>query len=135
MNLEELDANINQHDKSVEVNNADMLAALVIIQGELRKIEKLITENQKINQKSIADIKATLENHDKNISAIPVLTSNITTEKINNIASDINNGNVNVAASAKALNESNAAFRTYMYAWFASLALFFIVILFLIFGR
>lgn len=135
MDLNELDEAVNQNEKHNEVSNADMLASIVIIQGELQKIEKIITENQKINQKSIADIKATLENHDKNISAIPVLTSNITTEKINNIASDINNGNVNVAASAKALNESNAAFRTYMYAWFASLALFFIVILFLIFGR
>lgn len=135
MNLDELSNEVNQTEKEKEVTNTDMLASLVIIQGELRKIEKIITENQKINQKSIAEIKVTLENHNKNISAIPVLTSNITTERINNIASDINNGNVNITASTKALNESNAAFRTYMYAWFASLALFFIVILFLIFGR
>lgn len=135
MNLDELSNEVNQTEKEKEVTNTDMLASLVIIQGELRKIEKIITENQKINQKSIADIKATLENHDKNISAIPVLTSNITTEKINNIASDINNGNVNIAASTKALEESNAAFRTYMMAWIASMVIAMFIILCLILWR
>ncbi len=135
MDLNELDEAVNQNEKHNEVSNADMLASIVIIQGELQKIEKIITENQKINQKSIADIKATLENHDKNISAIPVLTSNITTERINNIASDINNGNVNIAASTKALSESNAAFRTYMMAWIASMVIAMFIILCLILWR
>lgn len=135
MNLDELSNEVNQNAKQKEVTNADMLASLVIIQSELRKIEKLIADNQKTNQKSIAEIKVTLENHDKNISAIPVLTSNITTERINNIASDINNGNVNIAASTKALNESNAAFRTYMMAWIASMVIAMFIILCLIWWR
>lgn len=133
MNLDELSNEVNQTEK--EVTNTDMLASLVIIQGELRKIEKLIAENQKTNQKSIAEIKITLENHNKNISAIPVLTSNITTERINNIASDINNGNVNIAASTKALNESNAAFAIYLRCWIISMVIAFVLILLLVFWR
>lgn len=135
MNLDELSNEVKQNAKQKEVTNADMLASLVLIQSELRKIEKLIAENQKTNQKSIAEIKVTLENHNKNISAIPVLTSNITTERINNIASDINNGNVNITASTKALNESNAAFRTYMMAWIASMVIAMFIILCLIWWR
>ena len=135
MNLDELSNEVKQNAKQKEVTNADMLASLVLIQSELRKIEKLITENQKTNQKSIAEIKVTLENHNKNISAIPVLTSNITTERINNIASDNNNGNVNITASTKALNESNAAFRTYMMAWIASMVIAMFIILCLIWWR
>lgn len=135
MNLEELDANINQHDKSVEVNNADMLAALVIIQGELRKIEKLIADNQKISQKSLNDIKDNLVNNDKNISAIPVLTANIITEKLNNVVTDINNGNVNIATLTKALNESNAAFEIYLKCWIISMVIAFVLILLLVFWR
>lgn len=135
MNLEELDANINQHDKSVEVNNADMLAAIVIIQGELRKIEKLIADNQKISQKSLNDIKDNLVNNDKNISAIPVLTANIITEKLNNVVTDINNGNVNIATLTKALNESNAAFEIYLKCWIISMVIAFVLILLLVFWR
>lgn len=135
MNLDELDANINQHDKSVEVNNADMLAALVIIQGELHKIEKLIADNQKISQKSLNDIKDNLVNNDKNISAIPVLTANIITEKLNNLVTDINNGNVNIATLTKALNESNAAFEIYLKCWIISMVIAFVLILLLVFWR
>lgn len=135
MNLDELDANINQHDKSVEVNNADMLAALVIIQGELHKIEKLIADNQKISQKSLNDIKDNLVNNDKNISAIPVLTANIITEKLNNVVTDINNGNVNIATLTKALNESNAAFEIYLKCWIISMVIAFVLILLLVFWR
>lgn len=135
MNLDELDANINQHDKSVEVNNADMLAALVIIQGELHKIEKLIADNQKISQKSLNDIKDNLINNDKNISAIPVLTANIITEKLNNVVTDINNGNVNIATLTKALNESNAAFEIYLKCWIISMVIAFVLILLLVFWR
>lgn len=135
MNLDELDANINQHDKSVEVNNADMLAALVIIQGELHKIEKLIADNQKISQKSLNDIKDNLVNNDKNISAIPVLTANIITEKLNNVVTDINNGNVNIATLTKALNESNAAFEIYLKCWIISMVIAFVLILLLVFWK
>lgn len=135
MNLDELDANINQHDKSVEVNNADMLAALVIIQGELHKIEKLIADNQKISQKSLNDIKDNLVNNDKNISAIPVLTANIITEKLNNVVTDINNGNVNIATLTKALNESNTAFEIYLKCWIISMVIAFVLILLLVFWR
>lgn len=135
MDLNELDEAVNQNEKHNEVSNADMLASLIIIQSELQKIEKLIIENQKITQKSITEIKLILENHDKNISAIPVLTSNITTEKINNIASDINNGNVNIATLTKALNESNAAFEIYLKCWIISMVIAFVLILLLVFWR
>lgn len=135
MNLEELDANINQPEKTVEVSNADMLASLIIIQSELQKIEKLIIENQKITQKSITEIKVILENQNKNISAIPVLTSNITNEKINNIIADMNNGNANIIASTKALNESNAAFAIYLRCWIISMVIAFVLILLLVFWR
>lgn len=135
MDLNELDEAVNQNEKHNEVSNADMLASLIIIQSELQKIEKLIIENQKITQKSITEIKVILENHDKNISAIPVLTSNITTEKINNIASDINNGNVNIATLTKALNESNAAFEIYLKCWIISMVIAFVLILLLVFWR
>ncbi len=132
MDLNELDEAVNQNEKHNEVSNADMLASIVIIQGELQKIEKIITENQKINQKSIADIKATLENHDKNISAIPVLTANIISDKINNAASRIDVSTNNIAVAAKALNESNSAFRVLIYAWVASMLIAFIIILYII---
>ena len=109
-----------------------MLASLVIIQGELRKIEKIITENQKTNQKSIAEIKITLNNHDKNISAIPVLTSNMITDKVNNVAADINSSTNNIASAAKALDESNSAFRSLIYAWIATIVVAFAIILYII---
>lgn len=135
MNLDELGAQINQNEKEKEVTNADMLASLVIIQGELQKIEKIITENQKITQKSITEIKVTLENQNKNISAIPVLTSNITSEKINNIVADMNNGNANIIASTKALNDSNAAFAIFLKFWLVSMVIAFLLVLVLVFWR
>lgn len=135
MNLEELDANINQPEKTVEVSNADVLASLVLIQSQIRKIEKLIADNQKISQKSLNDIKDNLVNNDKNISAIPVLTANIITEKLNNVVTDINNGNVNIATLTKALNESNAAFEIYLKCWIISMVIAFVLILLLVFWR
>lgn len=132
MNLEELDANINQPEKTVEVSNADVLASLVLIQSQIRKIEKLVAENQTINQKSIADIKATLATNDKNISAIPVLTANIISEKVNNVAADINSSTNNIASAAKVLNESNSAFRSLIYAWIATIVVAFAIILYIV---
>lgn len=132
MNLDELSNEVNQTEKEKEVTNTDMLASLVIIQGELRKIEKIITENQKTNQKSIAEIKITLNNHDKNISAIPVLTSNMITDKVNNVAADINSSTNNIASAAKALDESNSAFRSLIYAWIATIVVAFAIILYII---
>lgn len=135
MDLNELDETVNQNEKHNEVSNADMLASIVIIQGELRKIEKLIADNQKISQKSLNDIKDNLVNNDKNISAIPVLTANIITEKLNNVVTDINNGNVNIATLTKALNESNAAFEIYLKCWIISMVIAFVLILLLVFWR
>ena len=132
MNLDELGNEVNQTEKEKEVTNTDMLASLVIIQGELRKIEKIITENQKTNQKSIAEIKITLNNHDKNISAIPVLTSNMITDKVNNVAADINSSTNNIASAAKAIDESNSAFRSLIYAWIATIVVAFAIILYII---
>lgn len=132
MNLEELDANINQPEKTVEVSNADVLASLVLIQSQIRKIEKLVAENQTINQKSIVDIKATLVTNDKNISAIPVLAANIISEKVNNVAADINSSTNNIASAAKALDESNSAFRSLIYAWIATIVVAFAIILYII---
>ncbi len=132
MNLDELSNEVNQTEKEKEVTNTDMLASLVIIQGELRKIEKIITENQKTNQKSIAEIKITLNNHDKNISAIPVLTSNMITDKVNNVAADINSSTNNIASAAKAIDESNSAFRSLIYAWIATIVVAFAIILYII---
>lgn len=132
MNLDELSNEVNQNAKQKEVTNADMLASLIIIQGELRKIDKLIAENQKTNQKSIAEIKITLNNHDKNISAIPVLTSNMITDKVNNVATDINSSTNNIASAAKALDESNSAFRSLIYAWIATIVVAFAIILYII---
>lgn len=132
MNLEELDANINQPEKTVEVSNADVLASLVLIQSQIRKIEKLVAENQTINQKSIVDIKATLATNDKNISAIPVLAANIISEKVNNVAADINSSTNNIASAAKALDESNSAFRSLIYAWIATIVVAFAIILYII---
>ena len=132
MNLDELSNEVNQNAKQKEVTNADMLASLIIIQGELRKIDKLIAENQKTNQKSIAEIKITLNNHDKNISAIPVLTSNMITDKVNNVAADINSSTNNIASAAKALDESNSAFRLLIYAWIATIVVAFAIILYII---
>lgn len=135
MDLNELDEAVNQNKKHNDVSNADMLASIVIIQGELRKIEKLIADNQKISQKSLNDIKDNLVNNDKNISAIPVLTANIITEKLNNVVTDINNGNVNIATLTKALNESNAAFEIYLKCWIISMVIAFVLILLLVFWR
>lgn len=134
MNLEELDANIKPK-KTVEVSNADVLASLILIQSQITKIEKLVSENQTINQKSIADIKATLATNDKNISAIPVLAANIITEKVNHIAAEINNSNVNIMSSTKALNESNAAFGLLLKCWIASMVVAFLLVLILVFWR
>lgn len=132
MDLNELDEAVNQNEKHNEVGNADVLAALVLIQSQIKKIEKLVYENQKTNQKSIAEIKITLENHDKNISAIPVLTSNMITDKVNNVAAVINSSTNNIASAAKALNESNSAFRSLIYAWIATIVVAFAIILYII---
>lgn len=132
MNLEELDANINQPEKTVEVSNADVLASLVLIQSQIRKIEKLVAENQTINQKYIADIKATLATNDKNISAIPVLTANIISAKVNDVAAEINNSTDNITVAAKALNESNATFKTLIYGWCTSMLLALCIIIYLV---
>lgn len=132
MNLDDLSNDINQTEKEKEVTNADMLASLVIIQGELRKIEKIITENQKNDKKAFEVINKTLEHYDKNISAIPVLTANITTEKVNDLAANINNSTDNIALATKALNESNNAFRTFLQAWVGSMVICIIVVIGLI---
>lgn len=132
MDLNELDEAVNQNKKHNDVSNADVLAALVLIQSQLRTIEKLIIENDKTDQKSIVDIKATLATHDKNISAIPVLTANIISEKVNNVAADINSSTNNIASAAKALNESNSAFRSLIYAWIATIVVAFAIILYIV---
>lgn len=129
MDLNELDEAVNQNKKHNDVSNADVLAALVLIQSQLRTIEKLIIENDKTDQKSIVDIKATLATHDKNISAIPVLTANIISEKVNNVAAEINSSTDNIATAAKALNESNTAFKTFLQAWVGSMVICLIVVI------
>lgn len=132
MDLNELDEAVNQNKKHNDVSNADVLAALVLIQGQLRTIEKIIIENDKTDQKSIVDIKATLATHDKNISAIPVLTANIISAKVNDVAADINNSTDNITVAAKALNESNATFRTLIYGWCTSMLLALCIIIYLV---
>ena len=135
MNLEELSAEVNQGDKSNEVSNADMLASLVIIQGQLQKIEKFINENQNISQKNYAEIKDILAAQDKNISAIPVLTANIISEKTNKIATQISNANDTFAKSITALNQSNVAFKTFLQVWIGTLALCLVLIIFVVLWR
>lgn len=135
MNLDELSTEINQTEKQNEVSNADMLASLVLIQSHLQKIEKLITENQKINQKNYAEITDKLTAQDKNISAIPVLTANIITEKTDKIAPQISNANDTFVKAITALNQSNGAFKTLLQAWIGTMALFAVLIIFLIFWR
>lgn len=132
MDLNELDEAVNQNKKHNDVSNADVLAALVLIQGQLRTIEKIIIENDKTDQKSIVDIKATLATHDKNISAIPVLTANIISAKVNDVAADINNSTDNITVAAKALNESNATFKTLIYGWCTSMLLALCIIIYLV---
>ena len=132
MNLHDLSNDINQTEKEKEVTNADMQATLVIIQGELRKIEKIITENQKNDKKAFEVINKTLEHYDKNISAIPVLTANIISAKVNDVAADINNSTDNITVAAKALNESNATFKTLIYGWCTSMLLALCIIIYLV---
>ena len=132
MDLNELDEVVNQNKKHNDVSNADVLAALVLIQGQLRTIEKIIIENDKTDQKSIVDIKATLATHDKNISAIPVLTANIISAKVNDVAAEINNSTDNITVAAKALNESNATFKTLIYGWCTSMLLALCIIIYLV---
>lgn len=132
MDLNELDEAVNQNKKHNDVSNADVLAALVLIQGQLRTIEKIIIENDKTDQKSIVDIKATLATHDKNISAIPVLTANIISAKVNDVAAEINNSTDNITVAAKALNESNATFKTLIFGWCTSMLLALCIIIYLV---
>ena len=132
MNLDELGAQINQNEKQNEVSNADMLAALIIIQSKLSDIEKSIADNTKIQQKNSQNIINTMETQNKNISAIPVLTANIISAKVNDVAAEINNSTDNITVAAKALNESNSAFRVLIYAWVASMLIAFIIILYII---
>ena len=130
MNLDELSTEINNKEKSNEVSNADMLAALVLIQSKMSDIEKSIADNAKIQQKNSQNLINNLAEQDKNISAIPVLTANIISDKINNAASRIDVSTNNIAVAAKALNESNSAFRVLIYAWVASMLIAFIIILY-----
>ncbi len=132
MNLDELSTEINNKEKSNEVSNADMLAALVLIQSKMSDIEKSIADNAKIQQKNSQNLINNLAEQDKNISAIPVLTANIISDKINNAASRIDVSTNNIAVAAKALNESNSAFRVLIYAWVASMLIAFIIILYII---
>ena len=132
MDLNELDEAVNQNKKHNDVSNADVLAALVLIQGQLRTIEKIIIENDKTDQKSIVDIKATLATQNKNISAIPVLTANIISAKVNDVAAEINNSTDNITVAAKALNESNATFKTLIYGWCTSMLLALCIIIYLV---
>ena len=109
-----------------------MLAALVLIQSKISDIEKSIADNAKIQQKNSQNLINNLAEQDKNISAIPVLTANIISDKINNAASCIDVSTNNIAVAAKALNESNSAFRVLIYAWVASMLIAFIIILYII---
>ena len=135
MNLDELSHEVNQNEKQNEVSNADMLASLVLIQGQLQKIEKIVSENQKFSQKNYDEINDRLAAFDKNISAIPVLTANIVTEKTDKIAPQISTATDTFNAAIAALNESNNAFKTFLQVWLASLALFAILIIVLILWR
>lgn len=135
MDLSELDAKVSQNEKQNEVSNADVLASLVLIQSQLQKIEKTIAENQKISQKKYAEITDKLTAQDKNISAIPVLTANIITEKTDKIAPQISNASDTFNKAIAALNQSNAAFKTLLKAWLGTMALFAVLIIFFIFWR
>ena len=132
MNLDELGAQINQNEKQKEVSNTDMLAALIIIQSKLSVIEKSIADNTKIQQKNSQNIINTMETQNKNISAIPVLTANIISEKVNDVAAEINNSTSNITVAAKALNESNATFKTLIYGWCTSMLLALCIIIYLV---
>lgn len=132
MDLNQLSNDINQNDKAKEVSNADMLAALIIIQSKLSDIEKSIADNTKIQQKNSQNIINTMETQNKNISAIPVLTANIISAKVNDVAADINNSTNNITVAAKALNESNATFKTLIYGWCTSMLLALCIIIYLV---
>lgn len=132
MNLDELGARINQNEKQKEVSNTDMLAALIIIQSKLSDIEKSIADNTKIQQKNSQNIINTMETQNKNISAIPVLTANIISAKVNDVAAEINNSTDNITVAAKALNESNATFKTLIYGWCTSMLLALCIIIYLV---
>ena len=132
MNLDELGAQINQNEKQKEVSNTDMLVALIIIQSKLSDIEKSIADNTKIQQKNSQNIINTMETQNKNISAIPVLTANIISAKVNDVAADINNSTDNITVAAKALNESNATFKTLIYGWCTSMLLALCIIIYLV---
>lgn len=132
MNLNELSTEINNKEKSNEVSNADMLAALIIIQSKLSDIEKSIADNTKIQQKNSQNIINTMETQNKNISAIPVLTANIISAKVNDVAAEINNSTDNITVAAKALNESNATFKTLIYGWCTSMLLALCIIIYLV---
>ena len=132
MNLDELGAQINQNEKQKEVSNTDMLAALIIIQSKLSDIEKSIADNTKIQQKNSQNIINNMETQNKNISAIPVLTANIISAKVNDVAAEINNSTDNITVAAKALNESNATFKTLIYGWCTSMLLALCIIIYLV---
>lgn len=132
MDLNQLSNDINQNDKAKEVSNADMLAALIIIQSKLSDIEKSIADNTKIQQKNSQNIINTMETQNKNISAIPVLTANIISAKVNDVAAEINNSTDNITVAAKALNESNATFKTLIYGWCTSMLLALCIIIYLV---
>lgn len=135
MNLNELDAEINQPEKQKEVSNADVLASLVLIQSQLQKIEKTISENQKISQKNYAEITNKLTAQDKNISAIPVLTANIITDKTDKIVPQINEASDTFNKAITALNQSNVAFKTFLQVWIGTLALCLVLIIFFVLWR
>lgn len=132
MDLNQLSNDINQNDKAKEVSNADMLAALIIIQSKLSDIEKSIADNTKIQQKNSQNIINNMETQNKNISAIPVLTANIISAKVNDVAAEINNSTDNITVAAKALNESNATFKTLIYGWCTSMLLALCIIIYLV---
>lgn len=133
MNLDELSADINKKEKPNEVSNADVLAALILIQSKLAKIENSITENNKIELKKYEEINKILAAQNKNISAIPVLTANIIAEKTDKITPQISNANETFSSAIGALNQSNSLFKTFLQLWIASMALFFVfIIIFLI---
>ena len=129
MNLDELSAEVNLSEKPKEVSNADMLASLVIIQSQLQKCEKVLYDNQKVNQKNYAEIKDILASHDKNISAIPVLTANIITDKTDKIVPQINEASNTFGNAIAALNQSNVAFKTFLQVWIGTLALCLVLII------
>ena len=135
MNLDELSSEITQPEKQNEVSNADVLASLVLIQSQLQKIEKTISENQKISQKNYADISDKLTALDKNISAIPVLTANIITEKTDKIAPQINEASDTFGKAINALNQSNAAFKTFLQVWIGTLVLCLVFIIIFVLWR